>query len=68
MLGTIIPGPIMQKQISESMAAVQLAKRELRRKIQSILRDVPQESVNLQCSKTFPFATQSSVYVKKAKV
>jgi hypothetical protein len=37
----------------EAMAAVQVAKKELRRKVQNLLKDVPRESVNAQCSDTF---------------
>lgn len=34
----------------DDMAAVQLAKKELRRKIQNVLKELPRESVNAQCS------------------
>jgi 5-formyltetrahydrofolate cyclo-ligase len=36
-----------------AMTAVQVAKKELRRKIQNLLKDVPRESVTAQCSDTF---------------
>lgn len=36
--------------MAANMAAVQIAKKELRRKIQSILQELPRESVNIQCS------------------
>lgn len=36
----------------DAMTAVQVAKKELRRKIQNLLKDVPRESVTAQCSDT----------------
>lgn len=41
----------------KAMAAVQVAKKELRRKIHNLLKDVPRESVTAQCSDTFLLRT-----------
>lgn len=45
------------------MAGVQVAKKELRRKIHNLLKDVPRDSVIAQCSDTFGSSTTEKIII-----